>query len=189
MRNSYNYCTRMKTKQAYFNGSDIDVAGGIKFLVILMIFIASAGRLSAQEAQKYYAVKVYTVDNKIFRGVLKSADEKGVYLQTKSGGKELFIDKSNLRSLNLRPRKASTTGVIVGGLTGLVIGAGATLLFGPDDATEKAVSAVGTAGLTFIGAAIGGSIGSRSKEIITINGKTEDYSQNLARIRSFSMTK
>ncbi len=39
----------------------------------------------AQRKQKQYVAKVYTLDNKIVRGALRSAEDKGLYLAGRMG--------------------------------------------------------------------------------------------------------
>ena len=175
----------MKTKQIYLRREGW--VAGIRLLLLLLVSIVFTGTASAVGKGKLYAIKVYTTDQKVHRGVIKSADEKGIYLASRTGGKELFIDKSTIAHINARPKKAASTGLILGAAIGLIGGGTAVILSKPDDATETAIAAVGTAGLTFIGAALGGSIGSKSTEKIHINGSAESYNQNLSRIKSLSL--
>ncbi len=150
-------------------------------MVIFAVNVASA-----QKKNKQYTSKVYLTSNKVERGVLQSADEKGIYILDRRDSTH-FIDLSQIAVLKLRPKKAASRGAVIGLLTGLAIGATATYFIEPDDALERTVSAVGTAGLSFASMAIGGSIGSRARETFQINGNRQDFLQHLQQIKSFSL--
>jgi hypothetical protein len=136
--------------------------------------------------EKTYTVKVYTVENKITKGTLSSVDEKGVYVIQRTGDRPIFIDALQIKEIKLRRKGKSGTGTTIGFVTGLAIGIGSVVALNSDDQLENTLHDVGAAVFTFLTTAIGGAIGSRYDETISVNGRTEDYLQALQRLKGFA---
>lgn len=152
-------------------------------LTVLLSFGSNIHSVTAKE--KRYSVKVYSMDNKISKGILQSADAKGIYLVGKTGAKPTFIPSLNIKQIKLRRLGKSGTGTAIGFATGLVVGVAAVVALHSDDNLENTLHAVGGGLFTFLTTAIGGSIGSRYDETVVINGRDEDYLQTLTRLQSF----
>lgn len=153
-------------------------------LTILLAFGSNIHKVTAKE--KRYSVKVYGMDKNISRGILESADEKGVYLVRKIGAVPVFINAANIKQIKLRRLSKSGTGTAIGFATGLAVGVAAVVALHSDDNLENTLHAVGGGLFTFLTTAIGGSIGSRYDESILVNGRAEDYLQTLTHLQSFA---
>lgn len=154
------------------------------FLLLFAIF--SSKSTSAQSNKNLHSAKVYTLNSKTWRGILTSADEKGIYLVRKLGDSSVFVNATQIKEIKLRRKGKSSTGTTIGFLTGLAAGTGGVIALHSQDRLENTLSVVGAVLLTFTTTAIGGAIASQPDEVIVINGRSEDYLQSLTRIKSFT---
>lgn len=157
------------------------------YFLLLTVLLSFGSNFQAVAAKgKRYSVKVYGMDKKISRGILQSADEKGIYLVRKTGTVPAFIAATDIKQIELRRLGKSGTGTAIGFGTGLAASVAAMGLLHSTDNTENVLHAVGGGVFTFLTTAIGGSIGSRYDESILINGRNEDYLQTLSRLQGFT---
>lgn len=140
----------------------------------------------AQSKRNVYVAKVYTMDNKVLRGILNSADDKGLYLVRRLGDSTQFVNSSLIKEIKLRRKSKTNTGTTIGFLAGIAAGTGMVIALHNDDRLENTLRIVGGVLLTFTTTAIAGAISSHPDEVVHINGRTEDYLQSLSLIRSFT---
>jgi hypothetical protein len=158
------------------------------FLSVLIFFFAcfTIDRASAQSKKNLHFAKVSTFSGKTARGILYSADGKGLYLVRRIGDSSVFVSSAQIREIRLRRNAKTNTGTTIGFLTGLAAGTGAAVALNSDDRLQNTLNVVGAVLLTFTTTAIAGAISSRPDEVIQINGRTEDYLQTLNRIKTFT---
>ncbi len=157
------------------------------FLSALLSFFINPS--SAEAKKKIYNAKVYSTDGKVYRGTLKSATEKGIYLAGKRDTASQFINVSQIKTVKIKAKNAGSAGFFVGAGLGLAAGAtGAYLVHenGADKGTNIAAT-VGGVWLTFITGAIGAKITGHYKEKIYLSGRNEDYQQNLGVIKKYTL--
>ncbi|MFD2163952.1 hypothetical protein ACFSJU_16200 [Paradesertivirga mongoliensis] len=140
----------------------------------------------AQSKKSVYVAKVYTMDNKVVRGILNSADDKGLYLVRRLGDSAQFVNAAAIKEIKLRRKSKTNTGTTIGFLAGIAAGTGMVIALHNDDRLENTLRVVGGVLLTFTTTAIAGAISSHPDEVVHINGRTEDYLQSLSLIRSFT---
>lgn len=156
------------------------------YLVSVFLLIAfQPAKLEAQTRQKYYNVKVYTLDKKVVRGVLNSVDDTGVYLMKRKNNVPEQISPVSIKLIKLTRKSKSSTGSLIGFLSGAAISTGTILSLDMKDKYDV-IRIAGGVLFTFTTTAIGGAISSRPDEVIHINGRTEDYLQNLNRLKTFT---
>ena len=159
----------------------------LRFIFFLtFLTLIGLNSLSAQSRQKRYVAKVYTLDRRIFQGILESADDKGIYLTRKIGDTSQFINALQIREIKLRAKGKSGTGTLIGFISGLAIGGGTAVALQNDDKLQNTLITVGAVLFTFTTTAIGGAISSRPDEVIHLSGRIEDYLQRLQHIKSFA---
>lgn len=156
------------------------------FVFFTLITLFRCDSLFAQSQSNLHFAKVYTLDQKVFRGILSAADDRGVYLVRKLGDSSVFVNASQIKEIKLRKRAKAGTGTTIGFLSGLAAGTGLVVALHNDDRLQNAMRTVGAVLLTFTTTAIAGAIASKPDEIIQINGRNEDFLQSLNHIKSFT---
>ena len=154
--------------------------------ILTALFTLGVNGLSAQTKQKPYTAKVYTSNNRLVRGTLQSADDKGVYLSGRRGDTATFVNALQIKEIKLRRKNKSGTGSTIGFLFGAAAGVGAYIALDNGDKLENTIRALSGVLFTFTTTAIGGAISSRPDEVIHINGRNEDYLQVLQHLQSLS---
>ncbi|MBC8052689.1 MAG: hypothetical protein H7Y13_06465 [Sphingobacteriaceae bacterium] len=155
------------------------------FLIFFLISFRTTA-VSAQSKRNVHSAKVYTQDRKIIRGILTSANDKGVFLLKRKEKMPTLIEVYQIREIQLRRKSKAGTGTTIGFLTGLAASTGAVVALHNEDRKENALRLLGGVLFTFSTTAIGGAISSKPDEVILINGRNEDYLQNLNKLKSFT---
>ena len=91
------------------------------FLSALLSFFINPS--SAEAKKKIYNAKVYSTDGKLYRGTLKSANEKGIYLAGRRDTTTQFINANQIKTVKIKAKNAGSTGFFVGAGLGLAAGA------------------------------------------------------------------
>jgi len=153
------------------------------------LFSFSAITTNAQNKKKIYTAKVSSLDRKAYHGILKSADDKGIYLVTKKDTAVKFIAGSQIRSIKIKTKNSGTSGFLTGAALGLAAGATGVYL-ADDNGADKGIvigTAVGGVWLAFITGAIGAKITGPYKEKIYLTSRNGDYLEHLNVIKSYSL--
>ena len=155
-------------------------------LSFIFSFCFAITPVQAKRKDKVYTAKVYSVDKKVFRGTLQSADDKGVYLTTRSKPEGQLIALDRIKSIKIKSKSAVNTGFTVGLLTGLAAGTAGAVILHSDDKLQNTGLIVGGLWVTFLGGVIGGKIGGHPKEKISINGNSQVYAEKLSVIKNYT---
>jgi len=163
-------------------------------LSIALIIGANAYAQNKSNKIKDYKIWVILTNGTQFRSVLYSADKEGIVIKKKSSTDSLdlaTINAENISSIKFRRKNSIGRGALIGGLSGVAVGAIAGFASGDDEAGWFAFSAeekaaAGAAVLGTLGAGLGALVGT-SKKKITINGDIKNYERQLELIQSYSL--
>lgn len=168
--------------------------------LLLLFYYPVAGQRFPVAGQRVQKAKVYDAivstvfQGKNYKGPLLDVNDSSVTILSK--GTPVPIPVNSIRALKFRRKAAVGRGALVGGITGLGLGAIIGSASGDDECPQGSIclyeaNAGETAlagGLVFsgVGTVVGVLIGSlSSKEKITINGKREILQANQQKIKEY----